>query len=177
MTRAARPLDLTLTYTLTSADALAWETRRREVTGWGRIVFLLWLGLAGLILAFVPEDWVGPENGWRFYLWLVGLIGVQWGLAALLMTAMAQVKARRRVPEPVLIRLDIFPARLVERRDLAEPVVITPDDIANVLTRSGHVIVATRRDVVIVPARAFADEAAMAGFAKRWDALSHEATP
>lgn len=137
----------------------------------------MWLGLAGFILVLVPQDWVGPEGGWRFYLWLSGLVGVQWGLAALFLTAMARLRAQRRVPDPVLIRLDVFPDRLVERRDLAEPVVITPDRIAAVLMRSGHVIVATRRDVVIVPARAFADDTAMASFAARWDELSREAQP
>ena len=177
MTRMARPPELTLTYTLTAADALAWEARPREVTGWGRMVFLLWLGLAGFILALAPQDWVGPEGGWRFYLWLVGLIGLQWGLATVFMTATAHIRARRRVPQPVVVHLDIFPDRLVERRDLSEPAVITPDDIAAVFSLHGHVIVATSHDVVIVPARAFADDGGMAGFAARWDALSHAAQP
>lgn len=177
MTVVARAPEQTLTYTLTASDALVWETRPRELTGWRRMIFLLWLGFAGFVLFLVPQDWVGPEGSLRFYLWLVGLIGVQWGLAALAMTAMARLRARRRIPVPLVVRLDVYPDRLVERRDLAEPVVITPDRIASVLSFPGHVIVATPRDVVIVPARAFADAAAMDGFAARWDRLSHEAQP
>ncbi len=177
MTALARAPEQTLTYTLSASDALAWETRPRELRGWGRMLFLLWLGFAGFILFLVPQEWVGPEGGLRFYLWLVGLIGVQWGLAALAMTAVARLRAQRRIPGAPIVRLDVYPDRLVERRDLAEPVVITPDRIANVLLFPGHVIVATVRDVVIIPARAFADAAAMDGFAKRWDRLSREAQP
>ena len=177
MTAVARAPEQTLTYTLTASDALVWETRPRELTGWRRMIFLLWLGFAGFVLFLVPQDWVGPEGGLRFYLWLVGLIGVQWGLAALAMTAIAHLKARRRIPEPLVVRLNVFPDRLVERRDLTESVVITADRIASVLSFPGHVIVATPRDVVIVPAQTFADCAAMDGFAARWDRLSHEAQP
>ncbi len=164
---------LTLTYTLSPADALAYESLPRELTGWRNTLFLAWLGLAGGAVAFVPETIAGPEWGWRF--WLVGLalVAIAYAVARLVMRLAASRRARNRIPAAVDVTLeqwgDHLAATIGDRR-----LFIAYETIAAVATTSEHVFVTARPDVLIVPLRAFPDHAEMLAFGAHVDRLSHE---
>ena len=55
-----------LHYVLTAKDALAHARLPREMRGWRKLAFFLWLALAGATLALLPETWTGGEGDWRF---------------------------------------------------------------------------------------------------------------
>lgn len=167
---AGEPL-VTLSYTLTSADALAYETLPRELTGWRRWLFLLWMIGAGIVLALLPEDWVGPDWGWRFILIGVALVGLAWLLAAATMTLARHRAARRRLPRPQSVELRQWGDHLEVVTD-GRQAVIAYETIAAVTTTATHVFINAPPAVIIVPARAFEEPAEMQTFGADVDRLS-----
>ena len=58
----------TLSYSLTPADALAYELLPRELTGWRKWLLLVWLAAAGGLLACRPSGSAltgAGGSGWR----------------------------------------------------------------------------------------------------------------
>ena len=56
----------TTTFTLTRADALAYEQAAGRLTPLGTLALLCWLGLWGAAALLLPDDWAGPRLGWAF---------------------------------------------------------------------------------------------------------------
>ena len=80
-------------------------------------------------------------------------------------------RAQRRADQRVGARLEIWGDRLVEYRDdRKEPLAFGALSLREVREMEGHVILSTGRDVMIVPARAFANDAAKSAFAAEWKA-------
>jgi len=165
---------LTLGYTLAPADALAYETLRRELVGWRKWLLLVWLGGAAGLVAFLPPDWVGPEWGWRFWLAALLLVGVAYALATAVMTAAAHLRARRRLSVPVAATLAQWGDHL-EATLGGRPSFVAYETIANVVVGQRHVFVQFGRDVLIVPERAFGSHHDMVAFGEEIDRLSREA--
>lgn len=169
---AEAPLDW-LSWTLTTADALAYEALPRELGGWRRWAFLLWLAAAGLVLSILPVEWVGPEYGWRFWLLLLLLIGSFWGIATLAMTLAARRRASRRVAAPRSMELK----RWGDHLEVAEPgrtFFVAYETIAGVSVTQEHVFITAPPEVVIVPRHAFARPEDFVLFGSEIDRLSNE---
>lgn len=167
---------LTLTFTLTTADALAYETLPRELVGWRKWLLLVWLAAAGGVTAFLPAEWIGPEWGWRFWLVALLLVGIAYGLATVVMTLATHRRARRRVPAPTVVVLEQWGDHLsasVGGRQLF----IAYETIADVAIGKAHVFVTAPPEALIVPLSAFADRDEMAAFGEDVDRLSREAVP
>ena len=159
------PLPLeSLSFTLTRADALAYETLPRDIRGWRLILLLVWMGLAGAVVSQLPEDWVGEEYRWRFWAWMAAFGSVQYGVAALVMTILAHLRAARRVPRPLPIEA-LDHVDHLEWRDADGSIHVAPKTIAQVVATPGHLFVEVDAKVLIYPARAFAGAGEMAAFA------------
>lgn len=158
-----QPALRTLTFTLTRADALAYETLPREITGWRRILLFVWIGLAGAAVAQLPADWVGEEGGWRFWAFMLTGSLIQYALATLAMSVQAHWRAVRRLPRPshveVLDHVDHF-----EWREGGNTIFVAPETMSAVATTPTHTFVEADRHLLILPLRAFSDKNEMVAF-------------
>lgn len=161
-------------YRLDWTDALVWETLPFEWRGWRKFAFFLWLALAGIWLAMLPDRLVGSEYSLRWWIAAFVLLAIQYGSLTLAMNLLARRRARRRIRGPVEAMLEEWDDRLRETRGGVQRIV-RPKEIVAVPVTPRHVIIHAPPDVVIVPRSAFADEAAAAAFATRWDDLSKNA--
>lgn len=166
----------TLTYTLTTTDALAFETLPRELVGWRKWLLLVWLAVAGGLVAFLPAEWVGPEWGWRFWLAALVLVGIAYGLATAVMTLATHRRARRRVPAPSVVTLEQWGDHLAVTIGGRQQF-IAYETIADVAIGKSHVFITAPPEALIVPLSAFADRDEMTAFGEDIDRLSHEAAP
>lgn len=160
-------------YRLDWRDALAWQTLPREMQGWRKAVMLLWLAAAGVVLALLPQEFVGAEGSLRYYAVLIGLLAVQYGLATLILTAHRHLQARRWFPAPVQVELQFWGDHLVESRsDLPTPQVIVPEFCGSFIATRTHMFVPYLRDqVLIVPLAAFTSAADMKAEAAAYEEL------
>lgn len=167
---------LTLTYTLTTADALVYEALPREMVGWRKWVLLVWLAAAGGMVAFLPGEWIGPEWGWRFWLIALVLVGVAYGVATAAMTLAMRRRARRRIPAPMVVTLEQWGDHLavsISGRQLF----VAYESIADVAIAKAHIFITAPPEALIVPLTAFADRDEMVEFGEHIDRLSHDAVP
>lgn len=169
------PPRLDLSFSLTAADALAWESLPRTLAGWRLFVFYLWLGAAGLWLAVLPEHWIRGQLASLLLLLL--FVALHWAGASLATTLAAHRRARRRIPAPLGARL-IDTGAVLSWQIGAYPVQsIAPAAIRQVLLTPRHLFLDAPPALVIVPLAAFDSPAAAQEFAARWDGLSAEACP
>ena len=152
-------------YTLTPADALAYETLPRTLGGWRFALLAIWLAASGGVLAVLPEAWIGPEGGWLF--WLVGivLLGIAAAVAIGVMTLATNLRARRLVPAPRLMRVEEWGDHFsiaTEGRSSA----IAYEAINVAIVGAAHLFVVTKPDVLIIPEHAFADRTEMRPLAR-----------
>lgn len=160
-------------FVLTRADALAYETLPRELMGWRRILLILWVGSGGMVVAFLPEGWVGSEGGWRFWALFLTSLAVQYGLAMVAMTASAYRRAARRMPRPSEVTmLDHFDH--LEWRENGVVSVIACETIGPVIETSTHLFVHAGGRVLILPLRAFGSPSEMSAFASELDRRSDD---
>lgn len=167
---------LTLTYTLTTADALTYEALPREMVGWRKWLLLVWLAVAGGSVAFLPAEWVGPEWGWRFWLIALALVGLAYAIATFVMTLATHRRARRRTPAPMVATLEQWGDHLaltIGERQLF----IAYETIADVAIGKAHVFITAPPEALIVPLAAFSDRAGMVAFGEDIDLKSREAVP
>jgi hypothetical protein len=152
-------------YTLTPADALAYETLPRALGGWRFALLAIWLASSGAVLALLPEAWIGPEGGWLF--WLVGglLLCVAAVVAIGVMTLATHRRARRLVPVARLMRVEEWGDHFsiaTEGRTSA----IAYETINVAIVGTAHLFVVAGPDVLIIPERAFADPSEMRPLAR-----------
>ncbi len=156
----------TIAYTLTAADALAYEQAAARLTPLGVLALLLWLGLWGAAAFFVPRDWAGPRLGWSFPV-LVAVLGSIAYVLQLLAVALRQaLAARRRIPRPLEMlvtpgaeHIDIVEAGVSRRLDLR--------DIRESLLSRTHLFLVSDGRVLILPRLAFEDDYAIDDLAAR----------
>ncbi len=155
----------TLEFTLTRADALAYELSR-PLVGWRRWVFLIWLGLAGAWVAVLPEPWV---EGWRF--WVLGAlaIGAHYLLATLALNLLARGRAARRVPTRLPTTLEIWGDYLTQQRG-SDNLLVSLDTIAATSLTPTHLFIHVPPEVLILPRTAFKDPSDPEALAARIDA-------
>jgi hypothetical protein len=157
-----------LRYTLTSADALAYERLPRQLTGMQRATLYLWLVIAGILLVALPPELVGTIASPRF--WLTGAIFliVQWFIYVGLRWWWQRSRAESRFPRPVEVELEQFDDRLLLTEN-GKARTIPFDEIGMMLPAANHLFLAAGRDLIIVPRRAFGDGAGMDELVARID--------
>ena len=160
-------------FTLTAADALAYERLPRELPGLQKFALFVWLGLGGAALGLLPETITGSLYGVQF--WLLGavLIGVQYLIFRLVRGALRWLRARRRYPQPVDIGLEQWPDRLVLTQ-AGRPRTIPFQAISMLLPTPNALFAAVDKDLLIVPRRAFAEDNDIMALADAIDAHARE---
>ena len=102
----------TTTFTLTRADALAYE---QAVFRWGwrgALLLIVWLLACGGAALLIPAEWAGPRLSLSASL-LVSIATVIGVVLVLLVISLRQaLAARRRLPRPVEVTLNEWPDRL-----------------------------------------------------------------
>lgn len=161
-----------LEYRLVFSDALAWTTRKRELTGGATFAMILWFASAGFVVAFVPDDWsaVLQATAW------LAVVALWYGLYSAVMTLAAYRKARRLLPVDTQVVLDVLDDRITAVAGGSD-VTIGFDEIGAVGLTPAHLFVQSASDVVIIPASAFESSAEMADLAARLDEASNAAQP
>ena len=160
-------------YTLTAADALAYERLPRELPGLQKFALFVWLGLGGAALGLLPETITGSLYGVQF--WLLGavLIGVQYLIFRLVRGALRWLRARRRYPQPVEIGLEQWADRLILTQ-AGRTRTISFQAIGMLLPTPNALFAAVGKDLLIVPRRAFAGENDIMALADAIDAHARE---
>ncbi len=102
----------TTTYTLTSADALAYEQAAARMTPLVTVAFVVWLGLCGSVALLIPADWAGARLSWSFGLVVAILLAIGTTLALLAQALRQWQAARRRFRRPQEVTLVEWPAHL-----------------------------------------------------------------
>ena len=159
-----------LRYVLGVEDALAWERvspayRRRDRLA---LIVSVFAGLA--VLQFgVSHLEILPELHS-----LAGAVAILGGLPLLVRALQLRdrrSRARERVGDGVEIVLEVHRDRLVERRQgRAAALAVGARSLREVREGPGHVFLATREDVIILPERALGGVAAKRDFAALWRA-------
>jgi len=163
----------TYRYTLTRQDALAYENLRSELPGPQRVLFFIWLGLAGMLLAALPEEVAGPTWSLQFCAVGFALLALQYGLYVLARTVTRYIRARRRYPEPVEVSLEEHPDHLVVAEN-GKPRTVPFTEIGMILPTATHLFMAVGRDLVIVPQVAFGDAGGMTAMVEHIDGFMRE---
>ncbi|WP_323042807.1 hypothetical protein [Gemmobacter sp.] len=159
-----------LHYRLTPADALAWERRPMELTGWRKLGF------------FAP--WVVLGMGWGVAEPLPGLLArsavaggaaiAVWLAVRLIVARARRRRALARVPAPLDMMCEVWGDHLEARpvTGAQPPTTIAPEAIRQVLATPDRLFLDAAPALLILPRTAFATPEDMAAFAAHWDALS-----
>jgi len=164
----------TTTYTLTRADALAYEQTAEPMTPLGVLALLCWLGLWGGAALLVPEEWSGLHLGWPFAVLVAVLVAIAYVLALLLIAVRHWWLARRLLPRPVEVTLNEWPDRL----DLVRagvPRSIALADVRRAVLSRFHLFLDTDEGVVMLPRRAFPEEGSAEALHRRIESTPHPA--
>jgi hypothetical protein len=148
---------LTTTYTLTRADALAYERWVRRPTLRRTIVFILWLSLAGVVLWFLPDNWTGTWRDPGFLALGAVLIAIQYVLAMIVSTIGEMRRARRRLRQPHDVTIEEHADHL-DVSGLGIPRALTFAEAGAPIVTRTHLFLGTGDDLVILPRRAFPEE-------------------
>lgn len=160
-------------YTLTRADALAYETLPRSLSGWRFALLAIWLAAAGGVLGLLPEELVGPEGGWLFWLVGAGLLAIAAIIAIAAMTLATQLRARRRVPAPIDMRVEEWGDHFAIEAGGA-PRFIAYETINAAIVGAEHLFVVALPEVLIIPERAFDDRSEMRPLARLLNEYDHD---
>ncbi len=161
----AEPLR-TLTVTLTTADALAYEQAAAQMAPLGTLALIVWLGLWGAAALLLPVDWAGLRLSWSFGLLVAVLLAIGYVLALLLLALRQWRRARRRVRRPQELTVAEWPDRL-EVAGAGPPRTLVFSGVRrSILTRT-HLFLEDGRDPVILPRRAFLEEGSLEALEKR----------
>lgn len=164
----------TTTFTLTRADALAYEQASARFTPLGVLALALWLGLCGAAAWLVPADWAGPLLSWSFSI-LVSLALAIGYVIVLIGVALRQYwRARRRLRRPAELTVAEYADRL-ELTGPGLPKTLAFADIREAIRTATHLFLVGDDGVLILPRAAFAEEGAIDALADR--IAGHPAPP
>jgi hypothetical protein len=147
----------TITFTLTRADALAYERLSRRPSPRSAIVFTLGLVLAGAVLWLAPGNWTGTWRDPGF--WALGavLFAILYVLAMIVQTIGQMRRARRRLRHAY----DITIEEHADRLDVSGPGIprtLSFADAGLPIVTATHLFLGRGDDLVILPRRAFPEE-------------------
>jgi hypothetical protein len=156
----------TTTYTLTRADALAYEQASSRLNPLGTMALVLWLGLCGSAAWLIPGDWAGSHLGWSFSILVSVLIAIGYVLVLLGMSFRQWWRAGRRVKRPQDITLTEWTDRL-EIIGTGLPPQLSFQSIRESILVPTHLFLISDDGVLIVPRTAFAEEGVVEALAAR----------
>jgi hypothetical protein len=160
----------TTTFTLSRADALAYEQAASRRTPLGVIALLCWLGLCGAAALLVPPDWAGARLSFSSSLLISLAVAIGYVIALLLISVRQWWRSRRRYRRPLEVTVTEWPDRL----DLVGTGKLDAIPFAGIrrtlLTRT-HLFLDTDAEPVILPRRAFAEEGAVEALAHRIEGI------
>ena len=159
MALASTPLN-TFRYTLTAADALAYERLPRKLRTPQTIMFVVWLGLGGFLLAALPPDLAGATWSPRYWATGAALVAVQYAIFVAVRGWVRHRRARFRVPAPREVTVSQWPNRLTVT-ELGRSRDIEFAAIGALLPTQAHLFIAAGDDLVIMPAIAFGTDRGM----------------
>lgn len=167
-----RPLT-TLSYTLSFADALAYESVSRELRGWRKLAFFVWIALAGAAVALLPDGWTAGESDWRFWLYSLGFAAFLYLIAMLVINLGNRRRAHRRLPHSLDMLVEQWGDHLAITQD-AKIRFLPFETIAGVGLGTDHAFIRDGAEVLIIPRRAFAEPMEMEAFAAFLDGFGHQ---
>ncbi len=162
---ATEPLRTT-TFTLTRADALAYEQAAARPTPLGVLALVLWLGLCAGLAFLVPPDWAGARLGWGFSILVSLAVAIGYVLVLLGVALRQWARAGRRLRRPAELTVGEWPDRL----DLlggGPPRALKLGEVREAILTRSHLFLVADEEVVILPRRAFAEAGALDGLAAR----------
>ena len=160
----------TTTFTLTRADALAYEQAAGRMTPLGVLALICWLGLCGAAALLVPDTWAGPRFGFASSLLVSVAVAIGYVLALLPIAIRQALRARRRIRRPTEVTVSEWSDRL----DLVGVGRLDPipfSGIRRTIPTRTHLLLEADQDVVILPRRAFAEEGALEDLARRIEGI------
>lgn len=161
----ADPLRIT-TFTLTRADALAYERYARPM-GWRRTAgLILWLALAAPILWLIPNDWSGNVTLPAFWALAAVVLAILYTLAMIAWTMGDMRRARRRVRTAHEVTMEEYTDRL-EVTGAGIPRYVNFAEVAKPVVTPTHLFIGSGPNAVIIPRRAFAEEESFDALAAR----------
>ena len=156
----------TTTFTLTRADALAYEQASSRLNPLATMALVLWLGLCGSAAWLIPPDWAGAHLGWSFSILVSVLIAIGYVLVLLGMSFRQWWRAGQRIRHPQEItlteyreKLDIIGGGLPRELPLRE--------IRESILGRTHLFLVSDNGVLIIPRNAFQEEGAVEALADR----------
>ena len=169
---AQRPYQ-TFTYTLTTADALVWRKLRTDWSKWEMLFGGALTVAVGLILAALPEAWIGVPYDPRFVAALALGLASGYGLFRLVIELNDRRIARRDIPAPRKVILEDWVDHLDERWEGGSRSVAL-EMMGPVLDTPGHVFIQGPGKVIIIPAAAFASASEKQTFVTVLEKLADE---
>jgi hypothetical protein len=156
----------TTTFTLTRADALAYEQASWRLNPLGTMALVLWLGLCGSAAWLMPPDWAGPHLGWSFSILVSVLIAIGYVLVLLVMSFRQWWRAGRRIRRPLEITLTEYREKL-EIIGAGMPRQLPLLEIRESILGRTHLFLVSDNEVLIIPRHAFQEEGAVEALADR----------
>lgn len=164
-----------LHYTLTPADALAYEALPHELPRRALLGFVGVLFVVGMAMALLLEPLLGTAEGWQSWIAMAIAIALTYGIWTLLLTRATHRRARRRLGAPRAVTLELWGDHLSVAQG-TDTLSVALETIAAVTTTATHVFIDAPPQVLIVPLAAFPDSAALQAFGTQVDAMSQEAS-
>ena len=156
-------------YTLTRADALAWERRKRARSPREKLILFGLIALVGATYGAVEEDlpvwFLLLPRLVQFALLVAGFYGL-WRLG---LDLAARRRAARRLPAPLPCRFEDHGDHFRLERD-GSISVIACESVWAVTATPRHVFIAAPAEVVILPQGVFPDLATAHALAEAWNA-------
>lgn len=156
----------TTTFTLSRADALAYEQASARPSPLGVMALLLWLGACASLAFLIPPDYAGPRIGWSFSILVSILIAIGYTLVLIGVGIRQWLAAGKRIKRPVEVTLTEWPDRL----DIVGPGIpreLKLRDIRESILGRAHLFLVGDDGVLILPRAAFSEEGAIEGLAAR----------
>lgn len=160
---------LALDYTLTPADALAWECRKRDLSTGEKYTLFFFLACGGGAYAAFEEHLPRWFAALPSVLQFASIAALFWGLWTLGFNLALRRRARKRLPAARPGRFEDRGASLhvTEGTDSRE---IAKRDVLAVTLAEHHIWIATADGPVILPLSAFADRAEARTWSEAWQA-------
>jgi hypothetical protein len=156
----------TTTYTLTRADALAYEQASSRLTPLGTAALVLWLLLCGSTAWLIPPDWAGSHLGWSFSILVSVLIAVGYVLVLIGISFRQWWRAGIRLKRPQEVTVTEWPDRL-DIIGMSLPPTLRFQEIRESILVRTHLFVVSDNGVLIVPLTAFEEEGIVEALAAR----------
>lgn len=166
----------TTTFTLTRADALAYEQAAGRLTPLGVLALLCWLGLFGALAMFIPPDWAGPRLSLTANVLISIFVATGYVMALLVLAVRQWLAARRRLRRPVEITVGEWPDRL-DIASLGLPRTLPFAEVRRVILTRTHLLLETDAEPLIIPRRAFPEEGSIEALAGRIESAPRAAPP